>query len=55
MDFHNKLGTDASIGLVNMHKDLVKFELCYKGRINYNVNMMKVRVTITKLMQIPYY
>ena len=43
IDFHNVVGSEANIGLINLQKDILKYEICHKGRLNYNVNMLKVR------------
>nr|KAG5707973.1 hypothetical protein BaRGS_025111 [Batillaria attramentaria] len=41
VDVHDKLFAEAHIGLINLQLDLLLVEACYRGRLSYNMNLVK--------------
>lgn len=41
VDVHDKLWAEAHVGMINVQVDLLLVEACYKGRLSYNMNIVK--------------
>ena len=39
---HDKLWAEVHIGLIGRQWDIILIEACYKGRLSYNMNIVKV-------------
>ena len=42
VDVHDKLWAEVHIGLINLKADVLLIEACYRGRLSYNMNLVKV-------------
>lgn len=42
---HDKVWAEIHAGIINKHWDILLMEICYKGRLSYNTNIMKVTYT----------
>lgn len=40
---HDKLWAKIHLGIINKHYTIFHAEACYKGRLSYNINIVKVR------------
>jgi hypothetical protein len=39
---HDKLWAEIHLGVLNLQWDILLIEACYKGRLSYNMNIIKV-------------
>ena len=42
INVHDKVWTEVHVGLINTKFDIFLAEICYKGRLSYSTNIMKV-------------
>ena len=42
IDVFDDAHAEAHVGLLNYHVDIVKASICFKGHIEYNLNVLKV-------------
>ena len=41
---HDKVWVEIHLGLIDKNWDILLAEVCYKGRLSYNMNIVKVKV-----------
>ena len=44
IDVHDKLFAEAHIGILNYHVNILLIEACYRGHVEYNLNLLKVYI-----------
>lgn len=42
LNVHDKVYAEAHVGIINYRVDILYIELCYRGRLEYNLNLLKV-------------
>jgi hypothetical protein len=42
IDVHDRLFAEVHIGIINFQKYIFLIDVCYKGHIEYNLNLLKV-------------
>ena len=42
VNIDDQLFAEAHVGMLNLHFDILLVEACYKGRLEYNMNIFKV-------------
>lgn len=48
VNINDKVFAEAHVGLVNLQVDLLRAEACYRGRLSYNMNLIKVTFPLVK-------
>lgn len=41
---YDKVWAEIHLGIIDKHWDILLVEVCYKGRLSYNMNIVKVTV-----------